>query len=147
MPAALNLVLKEGIDMLRTIKITSSLTLLLLAVGCDASMDDHLIAEADDTFISPSDEQAVAGEETVAAIRERSCESPDPAEEPPPVVVLSRGLTDPRWRVDEGESMAADDLIFPPTEEELAAALEYSARFAEPGGQTVRSVDRSSPHG
>ncbi len=46
-----------------------------------------------------------------------------------------RGMTEPRYRIDESEGLAPEALVAPePTEAELAAARTYSQRFVADDG-------------
>jgi len=125
----------------------AALTLLCaLAGACDAPTEDSLGADSDfdqEEAAAPLDQLATADPdvEKRAAERESACSPPD-AEVEPEEITPSRGLLEPRWRIDESEDLALEDIIAEPTEEELAAAREYSSRFAPADGVSVRPFER-----
>lgn len=115
----------------------AALTLLgALAGACDTPTEEELAADAVDELAAtdPDVEKRIAEREAI-------CSPPDTEVEPQDVE-LPRGLVEPRWRVNESEDLALEDIVAEPTEEELAAAREYSSRFAQADGVSVRPFER-----
>ena len=125
------------------IKRTRSLATLALlgalAGACDTPTEEELAAvdELDLDELAATDPDV----EKRIAEREAVCSPPD-AEVEPYEVELPRGLVEPRWRVNESEDLALEDIVAEPTEEELAAAREYSSQFAQADGVSVRPFER-----
>lgn len=125
-----------------------------VAAACDVPIEDD--AEPGEVLVEPkpadpSAEAHVSGDPGVAARaakRAETCESSDePA--PPRDLVPPRGVVEPHWRVEEDDELASQRMeTHEPTEDELQAAREYSARFAQEDG-TVRAfaAGRDQPSG
>lgn len=126
---------------IKRIRSLAALTLLgALAGACDSPTEEELAADAELGL----DELAATDPDVEKRVAEREavCSPPDAAEVEPQELELSRGLVEPRWRVNESEGLALEDIVAEPTEEELAAAREYSSRFAQADGVSVRRFER-----